>query len=564
MQTFKWTSRVIAFGLTFVMVLQLVPKQLLTRANSVELISEMPIIQESNNSPLSNSSPDVMGEIVENRRSNVKYFRMSDGSYQAAQYAYDIHYKTDTGFEEYDNTLKSADMGSKGSMYIPTKSDMQIAFAQSGIGNGIFQFGSEDYSIQVAMVELPNLEVMSASSSATTVNKQVTATIQTKNTTTKYDSKLDELTDMGKTVSGLSYTNVLPNTTLDYVVFGNNIKESIILSAPPAQNRWRFKLTLNGVTAVLQENGDIYFIKDNSEEIACVIPKGYMFDAKNRHCDNVTYSLTPCAGGVYLTIQADSAWLKDSSRVYPVTIDPTFWNGSEGAITVKDAHVIQANPNLNTGLYNILRTGYDTDPSFNNMRIYLKWNSLPMLPDSAEVIAAKLRIKQVPSGNWYSYGGGNSYTHIGVYKVLGNWEDTTITWNNQPSIDTNLMDYVTTTSATATQIFQLNITQAVRGWYSIPNSNYGVVLHAEPESWSGHVGFHSGNDASVTDAGKPSLLISYRDTRGLENIWSYDVEDVGTAGTGYVNLFNGNLVFVQPGITTAGNILPLKSEAKRS
>lgn len=44
---------------------------------------------------------------------------------------------------------------------------------------------------------------------------------------------------------------------------------------------------------------------------------------------------------------------------------------------------------------------------------------------------------------------------------------------------------------------------------------------------------------------------------GLEDYLAYEAHGVGRAGTGYVSLFNGNLVFEHQDTTTAGNILPV-------
>ena len=554
----KRTSRTLALMLTVILVLQLVPKGLLVQAESLLYNPGVLTSGDTGTEKLSVSSSgeaEVLWEVKENRTENTKYFRMSDGSYRAALYAYDVHYKTEDGYEEYDNTFKTASLRGK-TVYTPTKSNMNIAFASNGIQDGIFTFGEENYSVQVALVDLPVSSVISATNQVELVQKQVAATIQARDTVQTYATKLDEMTDLRKSAATISYGNVLSNTTLDYTVYGNNIKESIILSAPPVQNRWRFKLTLNGVEAELQENGDIHLVRVDSDVIECVIPKGYMFDAHNHHSDQVTYTLTPCTGGVYLTIQADAAWLNDPERVYPVTIDPTFQKDPSDSVTIQDAHVLQGNPNLNTKWYNILMAGYVSDTTFKTMRTYIKVNNLPPIPDSAELVSAVLSVRQVPPDLWYSYNSTNSYLHIGAYQVTSSWDDGTVTWNNQPTFNTDPLDYATVTSASARRFCYFDITSATRNWYENTSSNYGIVLHTEPESRYGQVSFISSNDPNVGDFQKPTMMLYYRDNRGLEDLWSYDTEAVGNAGNGYVNLYSGNLLFAQPGMTSAGDILP--------
>ncbi|MCI5699953.1 MAG: RICIN domain-containing protein, partial [Lachnospiraceae bacterium] len=48
------------------------------------------------------------------------------------------------------------------------------------------------------------------------------------------------------------------------------------------------------------------------------------------------------------------------------------------------------------------------------------------------------------------------------------------------------------------------------------------------------------------------------DANGLENYYSYHTQSAGKAGTGYVNDFNGNLVFVHEDAATSGNRMPVK------
>ena len=90
--------------------------------------------------------------------------------------------------------------------------------------------------------------------------------------------------------------------------------------------------------------------------------------------------------------------------------------------------------------------------------------------------------------------------------------------------------------------------------------NHGVMLTAiSPQSNASHahVGFYSSENPYRYSDTEPMFTISYRDTKGLENRWNYSSQDAKTAGTGHVNLFNGNLVFVSSGISTAGSILPV-------
>ena len=115
---------------------------------------------------------------------------------------------------------------------------------------------------------------------------------------------------------------------------------------------------------------------------------------------------------------------------------------------------------------------------------------------------------------------------------------------------------LTVTSATATQRFAVDVTSAVKDWYQNPSAKYGVVLQHVDENADMSVSFASADNPYYT-ATAPNYIISYRDTRGLDDRWAYSTQNCGSAGTGHVNLFNGNLVFIHDDITTVGDMLPV-------
>ena len=55
----------------------------------------------------------------------------------------------------------------------------------------------------------------------------------------------------------------------------------------------------------------------------------------------------------------------------------------------------------------------------------------------------------------------------------------------------------------------------------------------------------------------PTGLVFYRSTKGLEGYYSYHEQDLGRTGKGFVNRYNGNLVFVHENEGTSGNLMPI-------
>ncbi|MCT8978879.1 DUF6531 domain-containing protein, partial [Clostridium sp. CX1] len=93
-------------------------------------------------------------------------------------------------------------------------------------------------------------------------------------------------------------------------------------------------------------------------------------------------------------------------------------------------------------------------------------------------------------------------------------------------------------------------------------ANYGLMLRNSDENASYNQFFSSdvsdydeyGNNLAIA---RPVIAIQYVNNSGLENYWTYHSQDVGRAGTGYVNDFNGNLVFIHNDISMSGSKMPI-------
>ena len=107
----------------------------------------------------------------------------------------------------------------------------------------------------------------------------------------------------------------------------------------------------------------------------------------------------------------------------------------------------------------------------------------------------------------------------------------------------------------------MDITSAAQEWYRDNTTNHGIAIYPINEyNDSGtyaRAGFYSVNYNEILPGVQPIFRIHYRDTKGLESIWTYSSHGAGSAGVGYVNGFNGNLVLVHNDMTTQGSILPI-------
>ena len=90
----------------------------------------------------------------------------------------------------------------------------------------------------------------------------------------------------------------------------------------------------------------------------------------------------------------------------------------------------------------------------------------------------------------------------------------------------------------------VNVTKLIRKWYSEGSNNKGLVLSLADETVKGNAYFVSGTNANAPEEAYPTGYFYYRNALGLESYWTAHTQSAGTAGVGYVNDFNGNLVLL--------------------
>ena len=173
-----------------------------------------------------------------------------------------------------------------------------------------------------------------------------------------------------------------------------------------------------------------------------------------------------------------------------ITLQP----GSEG----KDSFVIERYPDENKGSFYRLNIGYSVIDS-TKYRAYLQFD-LGAVPENARIINADLKL--YPS----AIEGFGSFT-MGLYKVMSDWEEGTITWDMQP-ISSSEAEVLSTINTFVTNWITLGISDLVQGWLDGSITNYGILLKAlDEESANIRIGFWS-SDWGV-DTSCPKLKMDY-------------------------------------------------------
>ncbi|MBQ7171432.1 MAG: DNRLRE domain-containing protein, partial [Clostridia bacterium] len=471
---------------------------------------------------------DAVGELEELRTETGKYLRMEDGSFTAVSYPFAVHFEEDGGFVEYDNTLVLRESG-QGRFYTPKRSDAEIGLSPVSGSGVLYYLGKNGAKISVSAESLGGFGVNTVS--AEPIEKRES----------KKETRFDEITQLEHFSAGITYRNIAPGTDAEYAVFGANVKETLTLRTAPEKGEWVYRLRTEGLRAEQTEQGEILFVNEQGETIYH-IPVGCAYDANGALCA-LNYEPEEAGEDVLLRVSVPEEWLFSPERAYPVTVDPEFDVGGHDSNYINDTYAIEGSPNETIQYGNhFLLVGYATYYTSLRMRAFIRITNLPAIPASSVVVKATMDLQQMEPDEWYSFNGQSDYLHI-LAKPLTNWPSGLVSWNNMPTVDNTVLDYGTACYDTYSERFKLNVTSMAKEYYTGERNVFGVCLQSYTESQDGYVGFVSADNPNVYTSLAPYYTVHYRDTKGIDSRWEYAQQGLGDRASGYVNLFNGNLVF---------------------
>ena len=169
--------------------------------------------------------------------------------------------------------------------------------------------------------------------------------------------------------NAIRYNNVLPDVDYQYTVFGNSVKEDIILLQRGTVHSFRYLLNTYGLKAALSGN-TLYLYEegtDPEQDAVFVLEAPEMEDAAGEISFGVELQLEESGeeSTYAVTVSADSDWLDADDRVYPVRIDPTAIQVGKSAIHVACAE--QGSPNSVIGDNAYPYVGYDDGITSGNL-----------------------------------------------------------------------------------------------------------------------------------------------------------------------------------------------------
>lgn len=334
----------------------------------------------------------------------------------------------------------------------------------------------------------------------------------------------------------ITYPNLYPKTNLTLIASNEMLKELYTISEKP-----RTPATYLGNNVTLDFGGYVKFgsldvwangIKQtgnsfktsgkvefrNGNKTLFYLPEPIAYDKLNNFID-CEYEVKISGNQIWFYVRTPYSWINDTSRVYPIYIDPTIilQNTSNPVGNIKDAKVSSYLPNNNYATDTGLDIYYYPLPNA-TFRSYIQFNTT-LIPEDSYIDYASINLY----GNIVFTDEDSSQNNISVYNLFGDWVSSVdssnlseyqITWNNQPCG----INFDNTTNCNLSYFHNSSI--IVNGWNSIeitdfiePSSNissFAFRLQNETTTHTGRVGMIAySREENNAPPLKPYLNISY-------------------------------------------------------
>ena len=485
---------------------------------------------EQYKSQVENSENKSLYEIKEERDEFTKVFQNSDGTKTAIVSATPVHYETDNGWEDIDNTLIEESKVT-GNVYKNKKNDFTVTIPQELTSGKDLKIEKDNYSISF---ELEGSDLFSK-------NKKIKGNKKAKNI--KSTVKQNEIdTDFLDKTSGVSFQNVGENTSVEYEVTSTGLKENIILNKKPeGQVIYKYKITAKKLDAQFNADNSVTF-KNAEGKAVFEIPAPVMYDAKNNISNEIEVEFSGKNGKYTLIYKPSFEWLT-SDLTYPVVIDPVVDTISEG-LGVKDAVVDSGHPNNNYGNTQVLYT-YKSDTG--SIQSFIDISSNYIVKNGA-------KIKTVLLGLYYENGVFiDDSTTVAAYTVTSDWSESDLTYTNRPTTVNSLIERKEIKRGRSAGYILFDVTKA----YTLKQDTYGVCIR-QRDSVENKAQLIFSSSETPTESQKPYFIIEYYETQGVEEQFDYHAFDAGRAGTAYFNDFTEQVYIERDELGLSGINMPVQ------
>ena len=493
-------------------------------------------------------SAQVLSEDVSKRDEFYKEFILDNGLRLATIYPTAVHYEQDGQWADIDNTLTMTAVRGQ-AVYTNTAGPWQVQFPRQLSGSNAISLTKDGYTVSFAMAgELrtgSGFAVASANQTVTRANASTARVQQVDMSALKAEAEFEE-TILDKLYARVQYDGVYAGTNVVYDLDGARLKESVILRSYDATLRgYRYELNTGGLIPVLNQDQSIELRDPNTDTVVMTMPAPFMLDAADEYCDRVQVDLVPRGENYLLVYQLPAEWLAEPERAWPVILDPII-SANNDRTNIQDITVAQTGTESNNAT--TIKCGYHLTKGI--LRTYLRFKELPKLTSSDVIVKAEVSLVKPYDSDLSAA--------IEVHKVTAPWQASETDWSNKP-VPNDTVEDITVVQNPAT--YTWNITDIARSWYADTantlGNNTGMMFKAVNAIETG--GTKNWQQFCSSDFGsdRPLLTILYRATAGLESYWDTSSSAAGRAGTGYIQNYSGNLVWVHSDMGFGGNRMPV-------
>ena len=459
------------------------------------------------------------------RTRSSKVFSLGRGLYQAVMYPEPVHFmnKKTGELQEIDNTLVPV-TDNAGSVYLMNRcnDEMKVEF-HNAQDAAMILLQNEDGRLLGWKLE-----------DAQEVQPHIVAHAQVQHSDKDLRRNVLDQLD-GEVV----YENIYPDVNLNCSVQSLHFKDYFTFNTAESIRPLSFLLSMPDMIPEKQPDGSIQIIAPTGES-AFTLPCPFMQDAAiEANFGSVDVNVTPTEEAFTwrVTYVPDMEWMQ--SAQFPIILDPAVITKDHS--TAIEDNFVTSKKTTTVQLYNATNMIVSYNHStWGTSRSYIKFlpSDLPTIDSSYYITKATFSVKTKTAPT--------AKASIYLKEVLGDWSSRTITYANAPALADKPLDYQY--METNNTWYNYDISNLVRKWYD--GQNYGFALEANTSTYinlftSDHVYY------------KPYVTINYVSLAGLEDYLVYEDQNVGRAGVGHVNLYNGNLIFERQDTSCEGNRMPV-------
>lgn len=447
----------------------------------------------------------VVKELVDERTENSNTYLLSNGSKKLEIYGENVRYENEGELIDYDSSLTT----------LSNIDRKELKNIRKEHQNAYVKVNKQGDSKQYFPEEIRN---------------DTPVILKKEGDTISFCPELgkDEKVAMDETEENkLTYTTEDRRVEYIYTSLNNGVKEDIVINEETENNRFSFQLDLNGLEPAYDKTtGRIYLLEEKNVKAYIEAPN--IIDASgNILYKEVKYELMKEDNGYRLEVIVDKNYLKEAE--YPITVDPSVvWKLGKMKTALVNSMQYIANSNLHGDIFSI-ENKCNTRPPYegSEQRAYIYFEL-----DAPYFETSHRNINQAYVEQAHLCFRENDTSFMPATVEVRNpeekWNDTTITWNNQPSMSEKVWGEVKCTGVNKT-MQAIDITEWAQGIVSGSIENTGLVLTAKEEGTGVRIYGNTDEygetvlDKYWTSYGM-SLDITYSELQGYDGTVSMEAE----------------------------------------